>query len=69
MTARRAIADARGGDPAAVRGALFRRVRERYERRAKPRQIAAAWGRVMPEACFQHDDRAAALRASIPRGL
>jgi methylphosphotriester-DNA--protein-cysteine methyltransferase len=60
MTARRAIADARGGDPAAVRGTLFRHVRMTLERRAKPRQIAAAWGRV--------GDRAAALRALFRAG-
>ena len=57
------MADARGGDATAVRGALCRRVRETFERRTKPHPIAAAWGRVMPEACLRHDDRATGLPA------
>ena len=63
MTAQRAMADARGGDATEVRGVLFRHARMTYERHAKRHQIAAALGRVMPEACFQNDDRAAGLAA------
>lgn len=43
-------------------------IRRTGEGRPQPHQIAAAWERVVPEACFQHDDawRPAALIPGCP---